>query len=56
MTSEEREKVIEILLERMSKRTYTSVPLEDHNTKLCKQYLVNRTDEELLAHLLSGRR
>ena len=55
MTSEEREKVIEILLERMSKRTLTSAPTKAHN-KLCKQYLVNSTDEELLAHLVSGRR
>ena len=55
MTSEEREKISEMLLERMSKRNYTSVPLEDH-IKLCKQYLVARTDEELLTQLLSGRR
>jgi hypothetical protein len=53
MTPEEREKVIEILLERMSKRNYTSVPSEEHN-KICKRYLVNRTDEELLTRLLGA--
>lgn len=53
MTSEEREKVIELLFERMSKLTFTSEPIEA--LKLCKHYLVNRTDEELLTQLLKVR-
>lgn len=55
MTSEEREKISEMLLERMLKKanSYAPIAIDDTEfTERCKNFIATKPDEELLSLLL----
>ena len=58
MTSEEREKISEMLLERMLKAANSYAPIaeadETEFTERCKNFIATKTDETLLTLLLKG--
>lgn len=57
MTSEEREKISEMLLERMLKKanSYAPIAIDDTEfTERCKNFIATKTDETLLTLLLKG--
>jgi hypothetical protein len=56
MTSEEREKISEMLLERMLKAANSYAPIADETefTERCKNFIATKTDETLLTLLLKG--
>ena len=55
MTSEEREKISEMLLERMVKNAGTiSDVFEENFIDQCKAFIATKPDEELLSLLLEG--
>jgi hypothetical protein len=56
MTKEEREKISEILLERMLKAANSYAPIADETefTERCKDFIASKTDEYLLTRLLTG--
>lgn len=56
MTKEEREKISEMLLERMLKAANSYAPIADDTefTERCKNFIASKTDEYLLTRLLTG--
>lgn len=56
MTKEEREKISEMLLERMLKQANSYAPIADETkfTERCKNFIASKTDEYLLTRLLTG--
>ena len=57
MTSEEREKISEMLLERMLKKANSYAPIAIDDTEFtdrCKNFIATKTDETLLALLIRG--
>ena len=57
MTEEEREKISEMLLERMLKKanSYAPIAIDDTEfTERCKNFIATKTDEDLVSLLLGG--
>jgi len=56
MTEEEREKISEMLLERMLKAANSYAPIADETefTERCNNFIATKPDEELLSLLLKG--
>ena len=54
MTSEEREKISEMLLERMLKEANSSIADDTEFTERCKNFIATKTDEDLVSLLLGG--
>jgi len=54
MTSEEREKISEMLLERMLKEANSSIADDTEFIERCKNFIASKTDEFLLTRLLTG--
>lgn len=54
MTEEEREKISEMLLERMLKGSIRYAPLETEYIERCKTFIATKTDEYLLTRLIRG--
>ena len=53
MTEEEREKILEMLLERMLKESIRYAPLDTEFIERCKNFLATKTDEYLLTRLIA---
>ena len=58
MTEEEREKISDILLERMLKKANSYAPIaaidDKEFTERCKNFIATKTDEYLLTRLIQG--
>ena len=54
MTEEEREKILEMLLERMLKKSIRYAPLDTEFIEHCKNFLATKTDEYLLTRLIAA--
>ena len=57
MTKEEREKISEMLLERMLKKANSYEPIAIDDTEFierCKNFIATKTDEYLLTRLILG--
>ena len=58
MTEEEREKISEMLLERMLKKANSYAPIaaidDKEFTERCKNFIAAKTDEYLLTRLIQG--
>ena len=58
MTKEEREKISDILLERMLKKANSYAPIaaidDKEFTERCKNFIATKTDEDLVSLLLGG--